>query len=163
MKIDDPKTVHEMLADPQFVWHGDVDSIEGLKRLMEIAHFIARKKGWWDKFTNARGRVEIGPDALLGRIMLQATELAEAAECVRDGQRDLRFEHPESGVKYALSSDWSELRNGFKPEGLPAEWADVVIRIFDDARALGIDLGYAIAVKMYHNQFRKHRHGGRLA
>lgn len=157
------KTVHEMVADAGFVWHGDSDFVAAIQRVMDVAHAIARRKGWWDKFTNARGRVEISPDALLGRIMLQVTEAAEAAECVRDGQRDLRFENSEGAVKYALSNDWSELRNGFKPEGLPAEMADTVIRIFDDARALGIDLGYAICVKLYHNQFRRHRHGGRLA
>lgn len=161
--MSDPKTVHEMLAAPDFIWHSDAEAVSGLARLMEVAHFISRKKGWWDKWINARGRVEIGVDALLGRIMLVVTELAEASEAVRDGQQDLRFEHPDQGVKYALSHDWSELRNGFKPEGLPAELADAVIRIFDIARGLKIDLGYAIVVKMYHNQFRRHRHGGRLA
>lgn len=157
------KTVHEMLADPQFIWHGDSEAVAAVQRLMEVSHYIARKKGWWDKHTNARGRVEMSPDTLLGRIMLSVTELSEAAECVRDGERELRFVHPDGAVKYALSNDWSELRNGFKPEGLPSEMADAVIRIMDDCRALQIDLGYAITVKMYHNQFRKHRHGGRLA
>lgn len=157
------KTVHEMVADPAFVWHGDAEFVASVQRVCDVIHATARRKGWWDKWLNPRGRVEIGPDPLLGRIMLMVTELSEAAECVRDGQLELRFDGPDGGVKYALSNDWSELRNGFKPEGLPAELADAVIRIFDTARALGIDLGYAISVKAYHNQFRKHRHGGRLA
>jgi NTP pyrophosphatase (non-canonical NTP hydrolase) len=49
-----------------------------------------------------------------------------------------------------------------KPEGIPVELADVMIRIFDICGHLGIDIEQAIAVKMKFNSSRPHRHGGKI-
>lgn len=46
-----------------------------------------------------------------------------------------------------------------KPEGVPMELADVVIRIFDFAGCYGIDLEQAIVQKMAFNSGREYRHG----
>lgn len=78
-------------------------------------------------------------------LALITTEVAEAIEEVRAG----RFR------------EWSG-ENG-KPEGLPAELADVVIRCFDLAEGLGIDLTGAIERKHAYNASRPARHGGKLA
>ena len=46
-----------------------------------------------------------------------------------------------------------------KPEGVPAELADIVIRCFDMAYFYGIDLEMAIQVKVQFNKTRPYMHG----
>lgn len=46
-----------------------------------------------------------------------------------------------------------------KPEGVPAELADIVIRAFDMADAFGIDLESAIIEKHEFNKTRPYLHG----
>lgn len=48
-----------------------------------------------------------------------------------------------------------------KPEGVPSELADVVIRIADMCGLYGIDLEAAIIEKMAYNKSRPYRHGGK--
>ena len=48
-----------------------------------------------------------------------------------------------------------------KPEGIPIELADTVIRIMDMCGLYGIDLQEAIAVKIRYNKTRPIRHGGK--
>lgn len=50
-----------------------------------------------------------------------------------------------------------------KPEGIPAELADVVIRVMDAAVHYGIDLEASIIEKMNYNKTRDFRHGGKKA
>lgn len=50
-------------------------------------------------------------------------------------------------------------RDDGKPEGYPAELADVVIRVFDEAAHHGIDLEAAIVEKMAFNKKRPLKHG----
>lgn len=51
---------------------------------------------------------------------------------------------------------------GFKPEGVAAELADVVIRCFDYAAEHKIPLGQVIEDKVAFNMTREHRHGGKV-
>lgn len=50
-------------------------------------------------------------------------------------------------------------RSDGKPEGVPSELADVIIRCFDMADYYGIDLGNAIEEKMAFNKTRPYKHG----
>jgi NTP pyrophosphatase (non-canonical NTP hydrolase) len=50
-----------------------------------------------------------------------------------------------------------------KPEGIPSELADVIIRVLDMCGALGIDIAAALADKMAFNETRPYRHGGKLS
>ncbi len=50
-----------------------------------------------------------------------------------------------------------------KPEGVPIELADVLIRIIDAAEGLGIDLAEDVIEKMTYNEKRSYRHGGKKA
>jgi NTP pyrophosphatase (non-canonical NTP hydrolase) len=78
-----------------------------------------------------------GKDArhILSWLMLIVTEVAEAAEEVRVGNK----------VKFA------------------EEMADVIIRALDTCYALDIDIDAAVAAKMEKNKARPIKHGGKLA
>lgn len=99
------------------------------------SHLNAQAKGFYDKCPNLRDPFWLGT-----RCALVMTEVAEMVEAVRDGN-----------VKGSTT-------NG-KPEGLPSEMADVVIRLADLAHSLGIDLDRAVAEKMAYNATRVHMHG----
>ena len=51
--------------------------------------------------------------------------------------------------------------NGGKPEGIPIELADVIIRIFDYCGYAGIDIENVLEVKHEYNKSRPYRHGGK--
>jgi NTP pyrophosphatase (non-canonical NTP hydrolase) len=49
-----------------------------------------------------------------------------------------------------------------KPEGVGSEFADILIRLLDEAERQGIDLDFEYARKVAFNRTRGHRHGGKL-
>lgn len=104
-----------------------------LSIVQRMIHETAKKKGWWDK-----------PRSTGDCIALMHSELSEALEEHRNG-RD-RIYISESG----------------KPEGLPIELADCIIRILDFAELYDIDMEYAIELKMNYNEGRPYRHGGKV-
>lgn len=77
-------------------------------------------------------------------LMLMVSELAEALEEYRDW-------HEPNAVR---------VQNG-KPEGIPIELADVVIRILSFCGKYDVDLQEAVLQKMAYNETREHRHGGK--
>ena len=79
-------------------------------------------------------------DQVLSKLMLITTEVAEAAEDVRTGA--MRTVMSDSG----------------KPEGLPSELADIVIRVMDVCGGLGIDLDEEIRIKVAYNRRRPAMH-----
>ena len=79
-------------------------------------------------------------DQVLSKLMLITTEVAEAAEDVRTGA--MRTVMSDSG----------------KPEGLPSELADIVIRVIDVCGGLGIDLDEEIRIKVAYNRRRPAMH-----
>lgn len=95
---------------------------------------INAANGWHD--TNA---------SPLERIALIMTEASEAIEEIRDGHTVLETYYREDG----------------KPEGVPSEIADVIIRALDFTGYYGIDIVTAIAEKLTYNATRGHRHGGK--
>ena len=107
-----------------------------LNAYRDLCHEIAKSKGWYD----GPGERNIGE-----QLMLVVTEVAEAMEDLRDG-------------KMAISYDENR-----KPTGFPIEIADVMIRLFDLAGYLRIDIDDAVDAKIAYNETRPHRHGGKLA
>lgn len=94
-------------------------------------------QGFWD--------VDHDTEKALSKIALIHTELSEAAEEIR---------RPDTGMTtiYYRETDG-------KPEGVPVELADAIIRIADFAGRYGIDLEAAIAEKEAFNRSRPFRHG----
>jgi len=106
-----------------------------IKQLVDDAHSNGKKKGWHEK------KREI-PELLC----LIHSEVSEALEEYRNG-------HSPTKIYYKKAD---------KPEGIPIELADVVIRIADLCGLYGIDLQDAIEEKMSYNKDRPYRHGGKV-
>jgi len=107
-----------------------------LNDLCTEAHRAAIAKGWYEQERNF-GEL----------IALCHSELSEALEAYRDRP------HP--------SLTWFDETKGDKPEGVPIELADLVIRVADLCGFYGIDLDKAVDLKLTYNANRPHRHGGK--
>lgn len=79
-------------------------------------------------------------------IALTHSELSEALEHYREG---------------CLPNEMKYAKDGTKPDGIPAELADVVIRIFNACHFWGVDLEKAVREKLDYNDSRPVRHGGK--
>lgn len=73
------------------------------------------------------------------------SEVSEALEEYRNGHGATEIYFSDSG----------------KPEGIPTELADVIIRVLDYCGYAGIDIDAAISQKHEYNKSRPYRHGGK--
>lgn len=107
-------------------------------------------KGFWNHAV-LRGFSKSGeatfaanPSIIYEKLALIHSEVSEAVEAARTGK--------------APGKNWYRESDG-KPEGVPAELADAMIRIFDLAAYLEIDLWAAIVEKDRFNRTRPFMHG----
>ena len=124
-----------MLNDERLRIWSDITS-----EIQDAIYENAKEKGWWSKDSNR----DIG--AIFMNIV---SEVAEGWEEYRNN-RDFAeiWYNPDSNPPG-------------KPEGIPTELADVIIRILNFAVVYDIDIASAIIEKMAYNKTRPYRHGGK--
>jgi NTP pyrophosphatase (non-canonical NTP hydrolase) len=109
--------------------------LDALHTIQDSCGEISREHGFWVN--------KDSPDRLL---MLMVGELSEAHEDLRNGR--------------TVNEVYYEKKEGtLKPCGFGVELADCIIRIFDAAAQLEIDLPELILQKMEYNRSRPHLHG----
>ena len=88
----------------------------------------------------------------IAELGLVTTEVSEAIEEVRKGR---------AMTETYYENDNVDIVKATKPQGVPSELADAMIRILDISNAYGIDLGAAVIEKLNHNATRGLHHGGK--
>lgn len=141
-----------------------------INEMVQLAHGNAVNHGWWEN-----------PPSMPELLMLIITEAAEAMEEYRNGKdpkeiyysgkKTFQSEVDTNGsVIYSVTSNLKDheinvpsigVIKASKPEGIPSELADIVIRVSDICGRYGIDLEAAIKEKMEYNKNRPYKHGGK--
>lgn len=105
--------------------------------LVNECYETSKSHGWWE-----------GNQNFPEKLALIHSEVSETLEEYRNG-RAIREVYRMVGIE--------------KPEGVPVELADVLIRVFDLCGYYGIDIEKAMQEKMAYNKNRPYRHGGKKA
>lgn len=132
--------------------------------IITSAHDRAKSAGFWD------GRQDIH-----NKLSLINNEVSEAIEEYRDGhkpnetyysgKRKFMNQSPYGLTQFAIAPTQGHIVGGIscmKPEGIPSELADIVIRVCDICGFYEIDLEAIIKEKMEYNETRPSMHGGKI-
>lgn len=127
--------------------------------LQERAYRQSAEKGFHDdEPTEGRALLSLNAE----RIALITSEASEALEELRNGKAPNETYYP---AKPWFRRFWNWItrapKTPVKPEGVPSEMADVVIRVLDFCGANNINLEAMILEKLDFNQSRPARHGGK--
>lgn len=140
----------------------------------EEGHALRRQVELWEEALSheeeeeGAERTARGLDAARGalrnyyitKLALITTEVAEAIEEIRNGHAMDETYYPSKGSTDS-PFEKSNTFGPFKPEGVPSELADVVIRVWSLIGEVGLDLGPIIVEKLNYNATRAQRHGGK--
>jgi len=105
----------------------------GIANAVVVCHYLACRSGWWVEKDGSPVDMK-NPYVFATKMALIHSEVSEAME---GGRKNL----PDSHLPHRLSVE--------------VELADVVIRVFDTAGAMGLDLAGAVIEKLAYNQRRE--------
>jgi NTP pyrophosphatase (non-canonical NTP hydrolase) len=143
---------------------GSPDPFAGLNALATMCYENSRLHGFHD---DAPVDEIAARDRAGNRRMLIVGEVAEAHEELRKGKRldetwhsfpGINLDGIESGIVLDLDALAAEQGVVPKPEGVPSELADVIIRVLDFATEHNIDIGAIVQEKMKYNASRPYKH-----
>lgn len=135
-----------------------------LTEFAKEVHENAKNHGWWDE------------DKSFGDVIaLCHTELSEAFEehrnghkpteiyfnCKLDGVSD-KDECDDKNIDCCYREGKGEICTKAKPEGIPIELADCIIRILDYCGHENIDIENALKIKHEYNKTRSYKHGNKI-
>jgi NTP pyrophosphatase (non-canonical NTP hydrolase) len=133
-----------------------------ISEIQKAVHQYSVEKGWW------QGTAGIPLENLVAtKLALIHSEVSEALEDLRISGGDIKklsaFLYEHKGPYGSVVDDTKTDADGklSKPVGFASELADVVIRCFDLAGYLGIDLERVIKEKHEYNLTRAYRHGNK--
>lgn len=126
-----------------------------INELTKEVHENAKAHGWWNGEPRSFGEL----------IALCHSELSEALEEYRNGKdfKEIYYSckaKPNSVDFIRCNEKCKECKHG-KPEGIPSELADTVIRIMDMCGYYEIDLESILIEKHEFNKSRPFRHGNK--
>ena len=128
-----------------------------LNELAKEVHQNATDHGWWEE-----------PRTFGEIIALCHSELSEALEEYRNGHKpnEVYINCTDKDIEECMDKHNTSLDiclgcSHAKPEGIPIELADCIIRILDYCGKEGIDIEEAIRIKHEYNKTRPYRHGGK--
>lgn len=124
-----------------------------INNYIQEVHQNAKNHGWWD---DKRAMAEL--------LCLIHSEVSEALEEDRNHHGPTETYYSGKKIidgKTIIEYDHYPHDEITKPEGIPSELADIVIRVMDICGHYGIDLEAAIKEKMKYNKKRPFKHGGK--
>lgn len=129
--------------------------MKDLNALAAEVHAVAVDHGFWEGETSTEPS-DRNPFEVMA---LVHEEVSEVIREIRKGfaTDDLYFE-----CKHGTGLSHQYLP-GSKPGGIPAELADIILRVLDACGAWNVDIEKAMALKMEYNMNRPYRHGGMKA
>lgn len=125
-----------------------------MEELIETCGEQARQSGWWDDFPGSLEDVQLGKPLTADQHMWISTKLLLVISEAIEAHDEIRNH---KGLQETYYSD------GGKPEGLPSELADIIVRVCDMAHNLDIPLVDAIEEKLRYNKRRGYKHGGKVS
>jgi hypothetical protein len=141
-----------------------------LNEIAEEVHANSVQHGWWgdlSDYDTKSGRLNPEWRAILHKarsfgdiIALIHSEASEALEEYRNGHdpTETYWLH-RNGATVGNPKDFPP--GWTKPEGVPIEFADIIIRVLDACAAYGIDISEVMRIKMEYNKTRPFKHGGK--
>lgn len=140
-----------------------------IHELQALAYKQSADKGFHDdEPTEGRALLSLNAE----RIALIHSEASEALEELRSGHAVNETYYPDPQLPASLVHEAGvqkarELMQAYvadkprKPEGVPSEMADIVIRVLDFCASNDIDLESIITEKLAYNATRGRKHGGK--